>query len=53
MVWKRIPLASNSEDYYHFTQFTKQLNHMNMAMALKMPITDSRLRPDQKALESQ
>jgi len=43
----------NSEDYYHFTEFTKQLNLINSDLVLNIAPTDSRIRPDQRALEHQ
>lgn len=29
-IWKRKPLPLNSEWYYHFTEFTMNLNHLNV-----------------------
>ncbi|EAS03630.2 oxysterol-binding protein (macronuclear) [Tetrahymena thermophila SB210] len=50
-VWKRLPLPTNSDRYYHYTQHSFQLNHLTKEMLKKIPPTDSRLRPDQRALE--
>lgn len=36
---------------YHFTYFTLQLNYLPPGLKDKLPLTDSRLRPDQRALE--
>ena len=36
---------------YNFTNFTLQLNHLPPALKNKLPPTDSRFRPDQRALE--
>lgn len=36
---------------YHFTYFTLQLNFLPPQLVGKLPPTDSRLRPDQRALE--
>ena len=37
---------------YNFTQFTPHLNDINDYLRRKLPKTDSRLRPDQRALEN-
>ncbi|EGR34348.1 oxysterol-binding protein, putative [Ichthyophthirius multifiliis] len=50
-VWKRYPLPQNSEWNYHYTQFALQLNHLNQDNIKWICPTDSRLRPDQRALE--
>lgn len=39
------------EWYYYFPKFTLQTNHLNQDLLMKIPATDSRLRPDQRALE--
>ena len=36
---------------YFFTNFAKQLNNLPETLKQKLPPTDSRLRPDQRALE--
>lgn len=36
---------------YNFTYFTLQLNHLPVGLKEILPPTDSRLRPDQRALE--
>ena len=46
IIWQRNPMNPNSEDYYHFTEFTKQLNLINSELVLNIAPTDSRLRPD-------
>ncbi|KAL1137862.1 hypothetical protein AAG570_009558 [Ranatra chinensis] len=45
--WERRPLASGSEKYYNFGQFTCQLNEPEMGVS---PM-DSRLRPDLRLME--
>ena len=37
---------------YHFTYFTLQLNHLPESLKPWLPPTDSRFRPDQRALEN-
>ena len=37
---------------YHMTKFTIQLNNLEDKLAAKLPPTDSRFRPDQRALEN-
>lgn len=37
---------------YNFTNFTLQLNHLPQSLKNKLPPTDSRFRPDQRALEN-
>lgn len=37
---------------YHFTYFTLQLNFLPPSLVKKLPPTDSRLRPDQRAIEN-
>ena len=36
---------------YYFTNFTLQLNYLPPGLKEKLPPTDTRLRPDQRALE--
>ncbi|EAS03629.2 oxysterol-binding protein (macronuclear) [Tetrahymena thermophila SB210] len=51
VVWKRYPLPEKSDRYYHYTTYAFQLNHLYKDLMKKVPPTDSRLRPDQRALE--
>ena len=37
---------------YHFTKFALQLNYLPDSLKEKLPPTDSRFRPDQRALEN-
>ena len=41
----------NSDWMYQFSNFTLQLNYLSNALKEKLPPTDTRLRPDQRALE--
>jgi len=51
MIWKAVPKPEKSELMYNFTSFTANLNHLPVQLARKLPRTDSRFRPDQRALE--
>lgn len=51
-VWKKIPLPSDSQNLYGYTTFTLQLNYLPEKLRPILPHTDSRFRPDQKALEN-
>lgn len=44
-------MPPQSESMYNFTFFTLQLNYLPPGLKEKLPPTDSRLRPDQRALE--
>uniref|UniRef100_A0A5K3FUU4 Oxysterol-binding protein n=1 Tax=Mesocestoides corti TaxID=53468 RepID=A0A5K3FUU4_MESCO len=53
-IWRANPLPPNSAHYYGFTKFAIELNEPPVADAVssgRLPITDSRLRPDQRFLE--
>jgi hypothetical protein len=50
-VWQRNPNVANHRLYYFMSHFTLQLNYMPESMKGKLPPTDSRRRPDQRALE--
>jgi len=50
-VWRHSALPENSEYYYYFTDYALQLNLPPELMDF-LPITDSRFRPDQRALEN-
>ena len=43
---------SNSESMYNFSDFALQLNYLTPELKQRLPPTDSRLRPDQRALEN-
>ena len=51
-VWEAVPRPENSEWKHHFTHFAMQSNHLTDRLAAKLPRTDSRFRPDQRALEN-
>jgi hypothetical protein len=44
-------IRGDSEENYYFTEFTTNLNHLTDEMKEVIAPTDSRLRPDQQALE--
>lgn len=50
-VWKTSPKPESSDWMYQFSYFTLQLNYLPDTLKEKLPPTDSRLRPDQRALE--
>lgn len=49
---KRRPEAQQSSKQYNFSKFGINLNHLNQKMLEKIAPTDSRLRPDVRALEN-
>lgn len=49
--WRRNALPEKSDWMYHWTNFTLKLNHLPDSLTSKLPPSDSRLRPDQRALE--
>jgi len=50
-IWKKTPLPEHAERQYFFTSYTIRLNELPEWMKPLLPPTDSRLRPDQRALE--
>ncbi|ODH32324.1 hypothetical protein ACO22_03394 [Paracoccidioides brasiliensis] len=50
-MWAAGPLVDNPAKNYGFTSFAVTLNETTAIEKGKIPITDSRLRPDQQALE--
>lgn len=50
-VWTPGPLVENAAKVYGFPTFAAALNEVTDVEAEKLPCTDSRLRPDQRALE--
>lgn len=52
VIWKFPEVNEDWESIYHFTDFTLQLNMITPELSKKLPPTDSRLRPDQRYLES-
>ncbi|GLB36356.1 putative pleckstrin homology domain containing protein [Lyophyllum shimeji] len=52
VLWRMTPFPKNTHDYYGFTSFGITLNEMTSDLVGKLPPTDSRFRPDVKALEN-
>lgn len=50
-LWEANEMPDNAEKYYGFTYFAMSLNEMTKDIEGKLPPTDSRLRPDQRAFE--
>ena len=50
-VWKAGPLIDKPEKHYGFTSFAAALNQITPIEDKHIPITDTRLRPDQRAWE--
>jgi hypothetical protein len=51
MLWRAAPFPKVFQEQYGFTQFTMTLNEITPDLKGKLPPTDSRLRPDVRALE--
>ncbi|KDN52515.1 hypothetical protein K437DRAFT_254097 [Tilletiaria anomala UBC 951] len=51
VLWEANEMPPNSQDHYGFTYFAMSLNEITKDMEPFLPCTDSRLRPDQRALE--
>jgi len=51
VLWRVNPWPKQTEEYYGFTSFGITLNEMSPDVVNKLPPTDSRLRPDVRALE--
>lgn len=52
-IWKKIPIEGNEEQRFFFTDFSINLNNLDDKMKGVLPPTDSRFRPDLRALEMQ
>lgn len=50
-LWRALPLPANAAEYYQFSQFAMELNELLPGMDKVLPRSDSRLRPDQRAME--
>lgn len=48
----KVPLGEGAEQYYHFSEFSMNLNHLTPELIKDLPPTDSRFRPDQRAYEN-
>ncbi|KAJ3718261.1 oxysterol binding protein [Lentinula raphanica] len=51
LLWRAHPWPKNTNEYYGFTSFSMTLNEITPDVAEKLPVTDSRYRPDVRALE--
>ncbi|KAF3699381.1 Oxysterol-binding protein-related protein 1 [Channa argus] len=52
LIWKITPQPDNSSKFYAFSAFAMQLNELDKSMEGVVPPTDSRLRPDIRAMEN-
>ncbi|KAF8898512.1 Oxysterol-binding protein-domain-containing protein [Infundibulicybe gibba] len=52
VLWRMHPFPKNTHEYYGFTSFGITLNEITSDIAGKLPPTDSRYRPDVRALEN-
>jgi hypothetical protein len=52
VIWVANPLPPESPSMYFFTYFTLKLNFLPPSLKKHLPPTDSRFRPDQRALEN-
>ena len=51
VIWRANPLPYQHDYQYYFTKFAININTLPDSLKAKIPHTDSRLRPDQRALE--
>nr|XP_057923605.1 oxysterol-binding protein-related protein 1-like isoform X2 [Doryrhamphus excisus] len=52
LIWKITPRPDNSAKFYAFSTFAMQLNELDKRVDGVLPSTDSRLRPDIRAMEN-
>ncbi|KAK0525818.1 Oxysterol-binding protein 3 [Tilletia horrida] len=52
VLWEASDMPPQAEDYYGFTYFAVTLNEITPDIKPYLPPTDSRLRPDQRAMEN-
>ena len=52
VLWEVKPFPKDFEWFYMFTEYAMNLNHLTERMRDELPPTDSRFRPDQRALEN-
>ncbi|TKS79791.1 Oxysterol-binding protein-related protein 1 [Collichthys lucidus] len=52
LIWKITPRPENSATFYAFSTFAMHLNELETSMEGVVPTTDSRLRPDIRAMEN-
>ncbi|XP_048416463.1 oxysterol-binding protein-related protein 7 isoform X5 [Stegostoma tigrinum] len=50
-IWKPHAIPKDHESYYGFTTFARELNELTPDLKHVLPLTDTRLRPDQRYLE--
>uniref|UniRef100_A0A672PCS1 Oxysterol-binding protein n=1 Tax=Sinocyclocheilus grahami TaxID=75366 RepID=A0A672PCS1_SINGR len=50
-IWKPNPQPDDYFDYYGFSQYARELNELTPDIKDKLPLTDTRFRPDQRLLE--
>ncbi|XP_070185405.1 oxysterol-binding protein-related protein 3-like [Littorina saxatilis] len=50
-IWRPGAMPEDHELYYGFTRFAMELNELDMEQARFLPPTDTRFRPDQRAME--
>eukprot|EP01137_Pigoraptor_chileana_P031302 Opistho-2@18946 len=51
VIWRATPAPANAARFYGFSQFALELNELHPHMTKVLPHTDTRFRPDQRALE--
>ena len=51
-VFRMNPKSTNYESMYYFSDFVLQVNYVTPELKERLPPTDTRLRPDQRALEN-
>ncbi|KAI5289187.1 hypothetical protein KEM54_004259 [Ascosphaera aggregata] len=51
VIWSAGPLVKHPQKHWGYTQFAASLNEITSTEKNRIPPTDSRLRPDQRALE--
>jgi hypothetical protein len=52
-IWERYKIEGNEEERFYFTDFVLGLNNLTDDLKNILPPSDSRFRPDQRALENQ
>ncbi|XP_076446701.1 oxysterol-binding protein-related protein 3-like isoform X2 [Babylonia areolata] len=50
-IWRPGAMPEDHELYYGFTRFAMELNELDMEQSRFLPSTDTRFRPDQRAME--
>ncbi len=52
-IWNKAKIEGDEEEKFYFTEFVSNLNNLPDDMKDNLPMSDSRFRPDQRALEMQ